>query len=178
MTGATRRSVNLSLSLSPQTDKGFDKTMFERQMSVMRGQVSWKSIFFYTLLSILTLCCSCQFLFPFSLHYLCPLFMVLWIICSFYILLLPCSPYFPMHAPLSVFSIIWSVPFYLLISPLLCLFRSPILILAILSVVLHPDSYLCFVFLSSSLWPALLCNQCLHAMLCLSWRTWAPCEGN
>lgn len=25
---------------SPQTDKGFDKTMFERQMSVMRGQVS------------------------------------------------------------------------------------------------------------------------------------------
>lgn len=24
----------------PQTDKGFDKTMFERQMSVMRGQVS------------------------------------------------------------------------------------------------------------------------------------------
>lgn len=29
-----------SCSLPLQTDKGFDKTMFERQMSVMRGQVS------------------------------------------------------------------------------------------------------------------------------------------
>lgn len=28
---------------SLQTDKGFDKTMFERQMSVMRGQVSFLS---------------------------------------------------------------------------------------------------------------------------------------
>lgn len=29
----------------PQTDKGFDKTMFERQMSVMRGQVSVSLLF-------------------------------------------------------------------------------------------------------------------------------------
>lgn len=33
--------ANICDGLWFQADKGFDKTMFERQMSVMRGQVSW-----------------------------------------------------------------------------------------------------------------------------------------
>ena len=32
-------TINLKIELNLQTDKGFDRLMFEKQMSVMRGQV-------------------------------------------------------------------------------------------------------------------------------------------
>lgn len=38
-----RSPANSRCSCPLQTDKGFDKTMFERQMSVMRGQVSFSA---------------------------------------------------------------------------------------------------------------------------------------
>lgn len=63
-----------------QTDKGFDKAMFERQMSVMRGQVS----FHFKELVLKTV-----FFLPFSP--LCPLF------CSF--LLYPTLLLFPLKCP-------------------------------------------------------------------------------
>lgn len=50
---AVSRLLTGVVVFSPQTDKGFDKTMFERQMSVMRGQVS---VFSPSAFSLFPLC--------------------------------------------------------------------------------------------------------------------------
>lgn len=98
-----RNSINafrtlsyMSYSLSLQTDKGFDKTMFERQMSVMRGQVSFLIVlpnwmfglccFSFSAFSLSPLCPLLLFLFPF---YIIP--------CSLHPFSLPCPTFSHLH---------------------------------------------------------------------------------